>query len=81
MKKFFFLILLFFTLSLHAQSWGDQGDGSFRNPILPTDLSDPDVIRVKDKYYMVASDFHFLANTGIRRLGELACSDAALPLL
>ena len=60
MKKFFFLILLFFTLSLHAQSWGDQGDGSFRNPILPTDLSDPDVIRVKDKYYMVASDFHFL---------------------
>ena len=60
MKKFFFLILLFFTLSLHAQSWGDQGDGSFRNPILPTDLSE---------------------NTGIRRLGELACSDAALPLL
>jgi beta-xylosidase len=60
MKKFFFLILLFFTLSLHAQSWGDQGDGSFRNPILPTDLSDPDVIRVKDRYYMVASDFHFL---------------------
>ena len=60
MKFILQLFLLFSALSLQAQSWGDQGDGTFRNPVLPTDLSDPDVIRVGEKYYMVASDFHFV---------------------
>ena len=41
-------------------AWGDQGDGTFRNPVLNADFSDPDVICVGTKYYMVASDFHFL---------------------
>lgn len=41
-------------------SWGDQGDGRYVNPILNADYSDPDVIRVGDKYYMVCSDFHFI---------------------
>jgi Beta-xylosidase len=41
-------------------SWGDQGDGSYRNPILKADYSDPDVIRVGDDFYLVASDFHFV---------------------
>ena len=30
------------------------------NPVLNADFSDPDVIRVGEKYYMVASDFHFI---------------------
>jgi Glycosyl hydrolases family 43 len=41
-------------------SWGDQGDGTYRNPVLPADYSDPDVIRVGDDFYLVASDFHFV---------------------
>lgn len=41
-------------------SWGDQGDGTYVNPILVADYSDPDVIRVGDTFYMVASDFHFM---------------------
>ena len=41
-------------------NWGDQGNGTYVNPILCADYSDPDVIRVGDKYYMVASDFHFI---------------------
>lgn len=41
-------------------AWGDQGDGTYRNPILPADYSDPDVIRVGDDFYLVASDFHFV---------------------
>ena len=41
-------------------AWGDQGNGTYVNPILNADYSDPDVIRVEDKYYMVCSDFHFL---------------------
>ena len=35
-------------------------DGTYRNPVLNADFSDPDVIRVGKKYYMVASDFHFI---------------------
>ena len=42
------------------QQWGDQLNGTYINPILPADYSDPDVIRVGEKYYMVASDFHFI---------------------
>ena len=41
-------------------AWGDQGDGTYVNPVLNADFSDPDVIRVGEKYYMVASDFHFM---------------------
>lgn len=36
---------------------GDNGDGTYSNPILYTDYSDPDVIRVGEDYYMVASSF------------------------
>ncbi len=43
-------------------AWGDQGDGSYRNPVLKADFSDPDVIRVGDDFYLVASDFHFVRN-------------------
>ena len=37
--------------------WGDQGDGTFRNPILRADYSDPDPLSVGNDYYMVASTF------------------------
>jgi beta-xylosidase len=40
-------------------AWGDQGDGTFKNPILPGDFSDPDVIRVGDDYYLVTSTFQY----------------------
>ncbi|MDR1119370.1 MAG: family 43 glycosylhydrolase [Dysgonamonadaceae bacterium] len=40
--------------------WGDQGDGTYINPILNADYSDPDVIRVGEKYYMVCSEFHYI---------------------
>lgn len=57
--------LLTVALAGNAQTvtgldWGDQGDGTYKNPILAADYSDPDVIRVGKKYYMVASDFHFI---------------------
>ena len=43
-----------------TEGWGDQGDGTYQNPGLNADFSDPDVIRVGEKFYMVASDFHFM---------------------
>ena len=42
------------------RAWGDTEDGYYRNPVLLADYSDPDAIRFGDRYYMVASDFHFM---------------------
>jgi beta-xylosidase len=36
----------------------DQGDGTYLNPVLFADYSDPDVVRVGDDYYLVSSSFH-----------------------
>lgn len=35
----------------------DQGNGTYKNPVLDADYSDPDAIRVGDDFYMVASSF------------------------
>lgn len=35
----------------------DNGDGTYNNPIIYADYSDPDVIRVDDDYYMTSSSF------------------------
>jgi hypothetical protein len=39
--------------------WGDQGDGTYNNPVLPSDYSDIDCIRVGSDYYAVSSTFQF----------------------
>lgn len=61
MKLIRLLALLAYTFSATAQQpgsrWGDQGDGTFRNPVLWADYSDPDPLRVGDDYYLVASTF------------------------
>ncbi len=49
--------------ALAQGSWGDQGNGTYINPVLNADYSDPDVIRVGAKYYMVCSEFHFMGMT------------------
>jgi beta-xylosidase len=36
----------------------DQGDGTYRNPIIHADYSDPDAIRVGDDFYLIASSFN-----------------------
>lgn len=41
------------------QSWGDLGNGRYKNPILPADYSDPDCIRVGDDYYAISSTFQY----------------------
>ncbi len=39
-------------------SWGDQGDGTYRNPILNADYPDVAVQQVGDTYYMISSKQH-----------------------
>lgn len=40
-------------------AWGDLGDGTFRNPVLPADYSDLDAIRVGADYYAISSTMQF----------------------
>lgn len=35
----------------------DKGNGTYQNPVLNADYSDPDAIRVGDDFYMIASSF------------------------
>ena len=40
-------------------SWGEQPDGTYLNPILPADYSDLDCIRVGDDYYAISSTMQY----------------------
>ncbi|HEY1123068.1 MAG TPA: family 43 glycosylhydrolase, partial [Haloferula sp.] len=43
----------------HSYPWvPDQGDGTYRNPVLHADYSDPDVIRVGSDYFLTSSSFN-----------------------
>ncbi|MGX7686079.1 glycoside hydrolase family 43 protein [Flectobacillus roseus] len=62
MQKSIVFIISFFLFSfntpLFAQfsaKWGDQGNGTFHNPVLPSDFSDLDAIRVGDDFYAISS--------------------------
>lgn len=49
-----------FVLSAQQTSqFGDLGNGMLRNPVIPSDYSDPDIIRVGEDYYGIASTFCF----------------------
>ena len=59
---------VFFTFMLtavHAQTLNmtgpwipDLGNGSYKNPIIHADYSDPDVVRVGGDYYLTSSSFN-----------------------
>jgi beta-xylosidase/pectate lyase len=49
----------------------DRGDGTYVNPVLHADYSDPDVVRVGDDYYMVASSFNTAPGLPILRSRDL----------
>jgi beta-xylosidase len=36
----------------------DQGDGTYRNPVICADYSDPDIVRRGDDFYLIASSFN-----------------------
>lgn len=52
-------IVLVFPLLVAAEIWvPDLGDGTYKNPVIYADYSDPDVIRVGENFYMTASSFN-----------------------
>jgi beta-xylosidase len=57
------LFILAFNCNSHAGprigSWGDQGDGTYKNPILNADYPDVDIEQAGDIYYMITSTNHY----------------------
>ena len=46
------------TIATVSKVWvADKGNGTYKNPILNADYSDPDAVRVGDDFYMVSSSF------------------------
>ncbi|MFT3919279.1 glycoside hydrolase 43 family protein [Cloacibacterium sp.] len=67
MKKYLLFLLTIFFVILKSQNIklqnkflysADNRNGTYTNPILYSDYSDPDVIRIDDKFYMTASSFN-----------------------
>lgn len=55
------VVILFSVTGVSAEEWvPDLGNGRYKNPILFSDYSDPDVIRVGNDFYMVASSFNVM---------------------
>lgn len=55
-----------------SQVWvADNGDGTYKNPVLHADYSDPDVIRAGDSYYMVASSFNCIPGIPVLQSNDL----------
>ena len=52
-------------------TWGDQKDGTYLNPILPTDYSDIDCIKVGDTYYAMTSTFQLSPGVSLIRSTDL----------
>ena len=63
---FFLLSIIIYPQHKYSQSletiknevWAaDNGDGTYKNPIIYSDYSDPDIIRVGDDYFLTSSSF------------------------
>lgn len=76
-KVLFPIFLTAFVLQLFSQNYvskvwvADTGNGSYKNPILHADYSDPDVCRVGDDYYMTASSFNCIPGLPILHSNDL----------
>lgn len=76
MRIFFILYLALFAGWVFAQRstalWiPDQGDGTYQNPILFADYSDPDLCRVGEDYYLTASSFNCIPGLPILHSRDL----------
>lgn len=68
---FFCPVLSVFSQDISKVWTADQGNGTYKNPILHADYSDPDAIRVGDDYYMTASSFNCIPGLPILHSKDL----------
>ena len=75
--RFVFLLIAFvisqMTVAQHrSQVWcPDNGDGTYTNPVIYADYSDPDVCAVGDDYYLTASSFNCIPGLPILHSKDL----------
>jgi beta-xylosidase len=73
-KNIVFIMLLLANL-LQAQVskvWvADNGNGTYKNPVIHADYSDPDAIRVGNDYYLIASSFNHIPGLPILHSKDL----------
>lgn len=89
MKRILILGLLGISVGIaYAQNYvskvwvSDQGDGTYKNPVLYADYSDPDACRVGEDYYLTSSSFGCLPGLQILHSKDLVnwnIIGAALP--
>jgi beta-xylosidase len=80
MKKILLVLLCFISISLvniKAQDvlskvWvADNSDGTYKNPVINADYSDPDVIRVGDDFYLISSSFNCVPGLPVLHSNDL----------
>lgn len=76
MKNLFTIWLLLAVQLVIAQPvskvWvADNGNGTYKNPVIHADYSDPDAIRVGDDYYMISSSFNHVPGLPILHSKDL----------
>ena len=71
-RKIGFVIIIawLFVPCLQAQS-SDNDDGTFTNPVLWSDVPDPDVIRAGDDFYLVSTTMHLSPGAPVMRSKDL----------
>lgn len=68
MKRYLNISFFLLCLSFYGVA---QNPDTYTNPILHADYSDPDVIRVGDDYYMIASSFNCVPGLPVLHSGDL----------
>jgi beta-xylosidase len=72
MKNTLLCLLILAQSALTAQVKSpDNGNGTYTNPIIHADYSDPDAIRVGEDYYLVASSFNCIPGLPILQSKDL----------
>lgn len=71
MDAIFKISTLILAICLMQQASAQTSNMAYRNPIIHTDYSDPDVIRVGTNYYMTASSFNFVPGLPILQSTDL----------
>lgn len=65
-------VLISVPAGAQQSAWqSDLGDGTYKNPIIHADYSDPDVVRVGDDYWMTASSFSHVPGLPVLRSKDL----------
>ena len=69
---FLFMLPMVVSAQYRSEVWSpDNGDGTYTNPVINADYSDPDVICVGDDYYLTASSFQCIPGLPILHSKDL----------